>query len=213
MDNQLIYKIAATLIPGIGDVSGKRFVSYFGSAEAVFREKRSALQKIHGLRDVTIDALSNPKDILQRAEKEVEFIEKNDIQPLFFQDPDYPRRLLQCDDSPLMLYYKGRANLNPERVVAVVGTRNITDYGKECCAQLVSDLVDDQVLVVSGLAYGVDTQAHRSSLKAGIPTGEDQHEWIVKKLREIDNITVCPHGRPVLVRFTKKHMEDLFLRD
>lgn len=170
MDNQLIYKIAATLIPGIGDVSGKRFVSYFGSAEAVFREKRSALQKIHGLRDVTIDALTNPKDILQRAEKEVDFVEANDIRPLFFQDPDYPRRLLQCDDSPLMLYYKGRANLNAERVVAVVGTRNITDYGKECCAQLVSDLVDDQVLVVSGLAYGVDTQAHRSSLKAGIPT-------------------------------------------
>lgn len=128
------------------------------------------MEKITGMREVTIDALCNPKDILRRAEQEVEFIERNGIQPLFFQDPDYPRRLLQCDDSPLMLYYKGCAKLNAEKVVAIVGTRNITDYGKESCSRLVNDLVDEQVLVVSGLAYGVDTVAHRTAVKAGIPT-------------------------------------------
>lgn len=170
MKTEITYQIALTLIPGIGDVSGKRFVSYCGNAEAIFKENRKSLEKITGMREVTIDALCHPKDLLLRAEQEVAFLEKNGVQPLFYQDPGYPRRLLQCDDSPMMLYYKGNANLNAERVVAIVGTRNITDYGKECCTQLVNDLVDEKVLVVSGLAYGVDTVAHRTSLKAGIPT-------------------------------------------
>lgn len=170
MNNCLLYQIAITLIPGIGDISGKRFVSYCGSAEAVFKENRKSLEKINGMREVTIDALCHPKDLLNRAEQEVEFIEKNDIKSLFYQDADYPRRLLQCDDSPMMLYYKGNTNLNADRVIAIVGTRNITDYGKECCTKLVHDLVDEKVLVISGLAYGVDTVAHRTAVKAGIPT-------------------------------------------
>lgn len=170
MKNELLHQIAITLIPGIGDISGKKFIAYCGSAEAVFKEKRKSLEKISGMRDVTIDALCHPKDILKRAEQEVEFVNNNGIRPLFYLDKDYPRRLLQCEDSPLMLYYKGNANLNPSRVVAIVGTRNITDYGKENCAQLVNDLIDDHVLVVSGLAYGVDTMAHRTAVKAGIPT-------------------------------------------
>ena len=170
MENEIIYKIALTLIPGIGDISGKKFVAYCGSAEAVFQEKRKALEKISGIRAVTIDTLCNPKDILKRAEQEVEFIEKNAIQALYYQDKEYPRRLLQCDDAPMMLYYKGNVPLNVSRVVAVVGTRNVTEYGKENCANLVNDLVDDGVMVVSGLAYGVDTVAHRTAVKAGIPT-------------------------------------------
>ena len=170
MKQETIYQIAVTLIPGIGDISGKRFLSYCGSAEAVFKENRKSLEKINGMREVTIDALCKPQQLLRRAEQEVEFIDKNGIQPLFYQDPNYPRRLLQCDDSPMMLYYKGNADLNAERVVSIVGTRNITDYGKENCAQLVNDLIDEQVLVVSGLAYGVDTMAHRTAVKAGIPT-------------------------------------------
>jgi DNA processing protein len=170
MEKSTQYQIAITLIPGIGDVGGKKFVDYCGSAEAVFQEKRKALEKIHGLKEVSIDALCNPKDILKRAEQEVAFIEQNGIQPLFYQDSDYPRRLLQCADSPMMLYYKGKAPLNANRVVAIVGTRNISDYGKACCSKLVEDLIDDEVLVVSGLAYGVDSLAHRTAVKVGIPT-------------------------------------------
>ena len=170
MENQLLYQIAITLIPGIGDISGKKFIAYCGDAEAVFKENRKSLEKINGMREVTIDALSNPKEILKRAEQEVDFIERNAIQPLFYQDKGYPRRLLQCDDSPMMLYYKGNANLNSSRVVAIVGTRNVTEYGKENCTNLVNELVDEQVLVVSGLAYGVDTIAHRTAVKVDIPT-------------------------------------------
>ena len=170
MIDEILYQIAITLIPGIGDISGKKFIAYCGSAEAVFKETKKTLEKINGMREVTVDALCSPKDLLKRAEQEVEFIEKNGIKPLFYLDSDYPRRLLQCDDSPLMLYFKGKTNLNASRVVAIVGTRNITDYGKENCNQLVNDLVDDHVLIVSGLAYGADTVAHRTAVKTGIPT-------------------------------------------
>ena len=170
MESELVYQIAATLIPGIGDISGKRFVAYCGGAEAIFKESRKALQKINGIREVTFDALCHPKEILRRAEKEAEFTKSNGIRPLFYLHPDYPRRLLQADDSPMMLYYKGNANLNAQRVVAIVGTRNITEYGRQNCTLLVNDLVDEQVLVVSGLAYGVDTVAHRTSVKVGLPT-------------------------------------------
>lgn len=170
MEQQRIYQIALTLVPGIGDISGKKFVDYLGSPEAIFKERRSALEKISGIREATLEALDHPGDLLKRAEQELEFIEKYHIQPLFYQDSDYPRRLLQCADGPMMLYYKGNANLNANRIVAVVGTRNVTEYGKENCLKLVNDLVDDQVLVLSGLAYGVDTLAHRTAVKAGIPT-------------------------------------------
>ena len=208
MEYSLIYQIAITLIPGIGDVSGKKFVAYCGSAEAVFQEKRKALEKISGMREVTIDALCHPKDLLKRAEQEVRFIEQNAIQPLFYQDKDYPRRLSQCADSPMMLYYKGNAHLNANRVVAVVGTRNISEYGKACCSKLVNDLVDDGVLVVSGLAHGVDTMAHRTAVKAGIPTvgvlGNGLHQVypaVNKKLADemLTNgglLTECMSGMP-----------------
>ncbi len=170
MNQQTIYQIALTLVPGIGDISGKRFVEYCGSAEAIFRENRSSLEKINGMREATIDALCNPDALLRRAEREIVFLEQHKIRPLFYQDSDYPRRLLQCDDGPMMLYYRGNANLNATRTVAIIGTRNVTEYGKENCIQLVKDLVADNVLIISGLAYGVDTIAHRAAVKEGIPT-------------------------------------------
>ena len=170
MNSQLLYQIAITMVPGIGDISGKRLIAYCGDVEGVFHETRKALERINGMRQATINALCQPKELLKRAEQEVAFIERNHIQPLFYLNQDYPRRLLQCDDSPMMLYYQGNANLNAKRVVAIVGTRNITDYGKENCTQLVNELVEEQVLLVSGLAYGVDTVAHQTAVKVGIPT-------------------------------------------
>lgn len=159
-----------TLLPGVGDIVGKKFVSYCGSAEAIFKETRKSLEKISGMREATVEAVCKAKEYLNRADEEIKFMEEHDIRPLFYLDSDYPRRLLQCEDSPLMLYYKGKANLNASRIVAIVGTRNITEYGKANCQQLVEDLVDDNVLIISGLAYGVDTAAHKASLKNGIPT-------------------------------------------
>lgn len=169
MSPDIIYEIGLTLLPGVGDVVGKRFVTYCGSARAIFEEDKKSLEKITGIRKSTIDAICS-KDVLLRAEEEVRFMEKNNVKPLFYQYPDYPQRLLNCDDAPMMLYYKGNADLNADRVVAIVGTRNVTECGCANCANLVEDLVDDNVLIVSGLAYGVDTEAHTMAVKNEIPT-------------------------------------------
>lgn len=169
MNEQLIYQIGLTLIPGVGDVVGKKLVAWCGGPEAVFMEKRKALVKIPGIGNQTIESILNQK-VLQRAEKEIAFIEKHKIQPLFYLDRDYPKRLQHCADSPILLYYKGSVSLNHQKIIGIVGTRNATEYGKHFCDQFVESLLEDDVLVVSGLAYGIDTCAHRSSLRVGIPT-------------------------------------------
>ena len=169
MSDQLIYQIALTLIPGIGDVNGKRLIAYCGGPEAVFKEKRRSLEKIPGVGKHTISALIN-QQVVGRAEEELKFIQKNAITPLFYLNKQYPRRLKHCADSPMMLYFKGNADLNAERVIGIVGTRNATSYGRQLCEQLTEELKDEKVLVISGLAYGIDTYAHRSALKAGLET-------------------------------------------
>ena len=109
-------------------------------------------------------------EILRRAEEELVFAEDNGITPLFYLDPQYPKRLQHCHDSPMMLYYKGNADLNADKVVGVVGTRNISEYGKYITESIIADLATDNVLIVSGLAYGVDAVAHKSALKYDLAT-------------------------------------------
>ena len=111
--NDLQSQIALTLLPGIGDISGKKFVQYCGSAEAVFKETRKSLEKISGMREASIDAICKPKEYLKRADEEIDFCEKNNICPLFFLDSDYPRRLLQCDDGPMCCTIKAKPTSTP----------------------------------------------------------------------------------------------------
>ena len=165
----LHYQIALVLIPGIGDVLGKKLITMCGSAEAVFREPKRILQKVKGIGEVLSHAVGN-KEIMRRAEKEMEFISRFKITPLFFQDPGYPQRLSHCIDSPLLLFYKGGAELNADRVVSVVGTRKATRYGKGLCREIVHGLSTHNPLVVSGLAYGIDSCAHRAALESALPT-------------------------------------------
>src|SRR5207244_389434 len=106
----------------------------------------SKLMKIPGIGAFAANAVSKSK-VMDRAEQEIEFIEKNNIRPIFFTEEDYPKRLKHCDDSPILLYYKGNAGLNSKRIVAIVGTRNATDYGKELCKKLVEDLSALNVLI------------------------------------------------------------------
>lgn len=165
----LLYQIAISLIPGIGDVNAKKLISYCGSAEAIFKESKKNLLKIPGMGISTVNSILS-HNVLDRAEQEIEFIEKHHIVPLYFLDKEYPSRLKHCMDSPVMLFYQGNANLNATRVVSVVGTRRSTSYGREMCDQLIRDLAGPDMLVVSGLAYGIDTQAHRSAVEYEIPT-------------------------------------------
>ena len=166
---ELIYQVALTLVPGIGDVKGKKLVSHCGGVEAVFREKKKHLLKIGRVGQELVNELGNKK-YLRLAEREIRFMERYHVTPLFYYDAGYPARLKHCHDSPLMLYYKGAARLNPERVIGVVGTRKPSAYGKEACARLVEGLSGLDILVVSGLAYGIDACAHKTSLLYGNPT-------------------------------------------
>jgi DNA processing protein len=163
------YQIALTLVPGVGSVLGRKLVNLAGKPEALFREPEKVLKGVPRINHSLFESFRN-REILPRAEKELEFIRRFRIKPVFFTNPMYPFRLRSCIDSPLMLYYKGNADLNCRRVVGVVGTRNITDYGREACHLLISGLAEDDILVVSGLAYGVDSCAHRVSLEKGLST-------------------------------------------
>ena len=169
MTEQKLYEIALTLIPYIGVVNGKKLVAYCGGAEAVFRENKNALRQISGIHENVINGIDS-KEVMTRAEEEMVFIEKNGIKPLFYLDKDYPKRLQHCHDSPMMLYYKGNADLNAEKTVGIVGTRNITDYGRYVVEKLIEDLATDNVMIISGLAYGVDAAAHRAALKYDLAT-------------------------------------------
>jgi len=165
----LIYQIGITLIPGIGDINGKKLISYCGSAEAVFKEKKKTLLKIPGIGESTVTSILS-QEVLERAEEEISFVEKYNITPLFFTSKSYPQRLKHCVDSPLMLYYKGSADLNCDKIISVVGTRRASDYGKETCNKIIEDLAALKVLVVSGLAYGIDSKAHQSALNYNLET-------------------------------------------
>jgi DNA processing protein len=169
MNDSLKYKIALTLIPQIGDILAKKLLAYCGNAEQIFKEKKSALEKIPGIGSAYAQAVIS-HSIFDRAEEEIRFITENKIQPVFYSDPTYPKRLIYCEDSPIMLYFKGQTNLNAEKIISIVGTRDATAYGKEMCEKLISELAAHQVLIVSGLAYGIDTHAHRAAMEHQLPT-------------------------------------------
>lgn len=169
MQNELLYQIALTLVPNIGDVRAKALINHFGEASAVFHASKKALEAIEELGPKAKNSILQFKDF-SRAEEEVEFIKKYKITPLFLTDKNYPQRLLNSYDSPALLYYKGNADLNHSKIVAIVGTRNHNDYGKIITEKLTSDLANEDVLIVSGLAFGIDSIAHKSALKNNIKT-------------------------------------------
>lgn len=170
MKNSLLYEIGLTLIEGIGDVNAKGLLAYCGSPEQVFKHKKPQLLKIPGIGETLARSIVSSTKVLRRAEEEMAFIEKYHIKPLFLTDEEYPARLRNCTDGPILLYYKGSSKLNASKIVAVVGTRKPSKYGIEKTEELVSGLRESNVLVVSGLAYGVDVLAHKTSLEVGLET-------------------------------------------
>ncbi|MBA3648367.1 MAG: DNA-protecting protein DprA [Chitinophagales bacterium] len=165
----LLYQIALTLIPNIGDVLAKNLVSYLGDPEKVFKARKFDLKKVPGIDEVRAKSILHFNDF-NTAEKEILFIEKNKINPLFYLDDGYPSRLKGLTDSPILLYTKGNMNLNSERMIAIVGTRHASDYGKNMCESLISGLKNYNATIVSGLAYGIDIAAHKIALQFDLPT-------------------------------------------
>ena len=210
MDENLLYKIALSIIPGIGGILARNVIAYVGSVEGVFKESLKSLQKIPGIGEINAHRIKD-KDIFKNAEKELRFIEKNEIEVLFYTDKIFPRRLKTCADSPVLLYTKGNLNLNEQRIVSIVGTRNATNYGKQVCDELIQKFSERnyKVLIVSGLAYGIDIQAHKSALKYNLPTagviahGLDKiypslHAETAKKMQEDGGlVTDFPSGTKI----------------
>lgn len=169
MQEELRHQIALTQIPQIGDIVAKKLLAHFGSASDVLNASRKELANIPDIGTVRADAIFQFRDY-RRADKEIEFLEKNDIQALFYTATNYPQRLRHCADSPVMLYYKGTTNLNAPRIISIVGTRTPGEYGKTMCAQLVEALTVHNVVIVSGMAYGIDIIAHKRAVQQRIPT-------------------------------------------
>lgn len=156
---------------GVTPAMADAILSRVGSEQAFFSMTEAQLMNLCNSRG-RIYNKEYRDSLLQKAESELQFIEANRIHALYFKDDGYPYRLTHCDDAPLMLYTLGSCDFNESRVVGVVGTRHATAYGTDFVNSLISDLASmiDNVIIVSGLAYGIDIAAHRAALKAGIPT-------------------------------------------
>jgi DNA processing protein len=167
----LKHKIALSLIPGIGDINARKLVAHIGSVEGVFSEPYSSLVKIPGIGPGLAKYICD-RSYLETAEKEARYIEKNKIRTFFYLDSDYPFRLRQCEDSPVIFYFIGNCDLNASRILSVVGTRNATSRGKEVCEKIISGLSHGhpELIIVSGLAYGIDISAHKSALANNLQT-------------------------------------------
>jgi DNA processing protein len=167
----LKHKIALGLIPGIGDINARKLVSYFGNIEAVFNEPYRNLIKIPGIGPGLAKCISN-RTYLDIAEKEVEYVNSRKIKTFFYLDDNYPYRLKQCDDSPVMFFYRGTSDLNSSKILSVVGTRNATTRGKELCEKIIKDLAAGfpDLIIVSGLAYGIDITSHKAAIFNNLQT-------------------------------------------
>ncbi|MGC9471361.1 MAG: DNA-processing protein DprA [Bacteroidales bacterium] len=169
--SSLTYKIALSLIPGVGNILAKKLVAYAGSLEGVFYEKKHSLVKIPGVGKTLAGNIANPA-LLDLAALEEEYTIKNGIRVFFYLDSNYPSRLKDCPDAPVLFFMKGEADLNQSKVLSMVGTRRATHEGKAFCEKLIAQLREKnhEVLIVSGLAFGIDITSHRAALNSGFPT-------------------------------------------
>ena len=169
MDQNLLNNIALTMVPDVGPVVAKLLISYCGSAEAVFKVSKKELLKIPSVGPKTVQKIIS-SDTFPRAEEQMKYLSNHDGKAVVFHSNEYPQRLKHFESSPLVLYLKGNMNLNHKRTVAVIGTRKPTEQGKINCEKLIDGLLDYDVQIISGLAFGIDTCAHKSSVDSGTET-------------------------------------------
>lgn len=170
-DPLLVHKIALGMIPGVGDITARKLVSYAGGVEAVFRESHRVLMRIPGIGETLARAISG-REYLATAEREAEYADKHGIRVFFYLDEDYPFRFRQCEDSPVTFFYRGVADLNALHMLSIVGTRNATQRGREITQKIIAGLAAHfpGLIIVSGLAYGTDINAHKAAMANKLPT-------------------------------------------
>lgn len=171
MNDDLYYQIALTQVKGIGVSLAKSLDAHCGSARKVFEASDQYLLEVNGVGEQLLSALKD-KSVFEKAEKEMEFISRHAITGLHFRADCYPALLKSCTDAPYLMFYKGNTGALRKPMIAVIGTRKSTHYGKDLCESLAKDLslIAPNVNIVSGLAYGIDIAMHRSALDAGLAT-------------------------------------------
>lgn len=171
-DQETLYMMALTQVSSLNLTNLHLLIDELGSATAIYENRKDLRKLLPSAPKHTLDALVSMNSHLARAEEELEFCRKGKVQCLGLNDEAYPQRLKDCPDAPVLLFYRGSANLNAQHIVSMVGTRQITSYGKDLCRTFIRDLkrLCPDTLVVSGLAYGVDVQCHRSAMDEGLET-------------------------------------------
>ena len=171
-EQETLCMLALTRVPALNPAALRLLVGEMGSATAVFEGRKQLREVLPTAGKHTLEALALMDSHMERAKQELEFCRRNNIRLLGLHDESYPQRLRDCPDAPVLLYYMGTADLNVRHVVSIVGTRQITPYGKDLCHSFVRDLhgLCPDVLIVSGLAYGVDIHSHRAALEEGLDT-------------------------------------------
>ncbi|MFD2551631.1 DNA-processing protein DprA [Bizionia sediminis] len=168
-ENKLLHILALQHAAFIGDIKAKKLIQHCGSVEAIFKENKSHLLLIEGIGTNTIKDLHN-KNHFKAAEAEMHFILENNISCLYFQNPDYPKRLTQCIDSPILLFKVGQMDLTNPRVISIVGARKVTSAGMAFCNKLVEELAPFNPVIVSGFAFGTDITAQKAAIKHELQT-------------------------------------------
>jgi len=171
MENDILYAVALNFVPKIGPTIARKLIEHFGSAEEVFLQKTKELKQLSGIGPTLAESLIN-KQILKLAEQEITFCEKHKIDIIYYKNKKYPPLLNECDDAPTILFSKGSVEWQRKKIISIVGTRKASEYGKSQCERLIKDLTEKgyQLVVVSGLAVGIDGCAHRAALKYGHQT-------------------------------------------
>ena len=158
-------------IRGIGSIRARHLIEAFGSAQAVLNAPKEQLMQLGNIGQLIID---RPSDALteKRIEEELQFIEKNHIRPLIYGEEEYPKRLLDCQDAPALLFQLGDTSLDDKHIISIVGTRSCTQYGRDMVHRFVNELNEafPDLIVVSGLALGIDVESHKAALDCGART-------------------------------------------
>lgn len=165
----LLYTLALQHIPNLGDTTSKKLIRHFGKAENIFKEKKTNLLKIDGVGELRIKELNNSVHF-KAAEAEMKFIENHQITTYYFQEKEYPEKLKHCIDAPMLLFSRGKIDLQKKKIISIVGTRQITVHGTQFCEKLIKDLAVVEPVIISGFAYGVDITAQRAAVKNGLQT-------------------------------------------
>ena len=172
MDQEIFYTMALTRLTNFNYQQALELYKTVGSAQLLFEHRNEIGDIIKDASPRLMEALKDWNEPMRRAEAEIRFMEEHRIRALTLTSDDYPQRLTECPDAPIIIYYTGNADLNQTRIISIVGTRRMTTYGEDLIRRFIRDLRQycPEVLIVSGLAYGVDICAHRQALENGYPT-------------------------------------------